>query len=731
MPFKVEIGRIDRIFSLLIRAPKKMLTSSDVEPIVIGKAALFFPLREARVEIISSGATDYALRCSLALHQVQVTVQEKGEKKLKIKDSELKLDQIPAISVPELNAVFINKHGYSIQTEDGEEIYSIYQGFAGAAIIISAGIAGAISSPPPKVISTPLELKEELETFASIIQAVVNAFYNYQLEICHANLAKKWAVELIKRMRVNTFLHLQGPISNDKKSLPGEDDDSNDDDDEEDDDEPTTDDDGSDDAFKPIKPKNIEYGLDDVAGIEDAKATAWEIVETLRDPDKFTRLGGKTPKGALLEGPPGNGKTMLAQAIAKEAGVPFFAVLGSDFVEKYVGVGAARVRDLFLTAAKHAKRKKTSVIIFFDEIDAVAGKRDGEGGGAQERSQTLNALLGQIDGFQANKRVVVIAATNRSDILDAAITRPGRLDRRIVIHNPDLEAREAILIAHARKKTMKNDIDYRQIARITIGFSGADLANLINEAAIRASKNGKDAIEEEDILESMEKITMGAERRIKNMPKEELTNTAYHEAGHTLLHEIFRPLTDPIQKVTIVPRGHALGLTIPQPIVDKYSSTKAQVLKQMCALMGGRAAEIILSGEKNYTTGASKDIEMATELAQQFVRRWGMSRELGPVNLGGNETHVYLGYHTGNSSNISPDTQKKIDAVIKDLCEKALKRAILVLMQQRKTLDALANALLEKETLNHNQIEKIIVENTAAETVSPEVHGMAFARIGE
>ena len=446
--------------------------------------------------------------------------------------------------------------------------------------------------------------------------------------------------------------------------------------------------------------------FNDVAGVEEAKEEVEEIVEFLRDPKKFSRLGGKIPKGALLIGPPGTGKTLLAKAIAGEANVPFFSISGSDFVEMFVGVGASRVRDMFEQGKKHSP-----CIIFIDEIDAVGRSRGaGLGGGNDEREQTLNQLLVEMDGFETNEGIILIAATNRPDVLDPALLRPGRFDRQVVVGNPDILGREAILKVHIKKINAGPDVKLRTIARGTPGFSGADLANLINESALLAARKNKRVVTMVDVEEAKDKVMMGAERRSMVMTEEEKTLTAYHEAGHAIV-TINEDAAYPIHKATIVPRGRALGMVMQLPERDELSQTREQLHAQLAIAMGGRVAEEMIFGEDKVTTGASSDIEQATKRARAMVMRAGLSKELGPVAYGENEEEVFLGRSVARTQNMSEETAKKVDSEIRKIVDKGYERARKVLTEKIDDLHKLAKALLTYETLSGEEIENLINKN--------------------
>jgi cell division protease FtsH len=439
----------------------------------------------------------------------------------------------------------------------------------------------------------------------------------------------------------------------------------------------------------------------DVAGCEEAKEEVAELVDFLRDPSKFQKLGGRIPRGVLMVGAPGTGKTLLARAIAGEAKVPFFSISGSDFVEMFVGVGAARVRDMFEQAKKHAP-----CIVFIDEIDAVGRQRGaGLGGGNDEREQTLNQLLVEMDGFEATMGVIVIAATNRPDVLDPALLRPGRFDRQVVVPLPDIRGREEILKVHMRKVPLAPDVRPDIIARGTPGFSGADLANLVNEAALFAARGNKRLVDMDDFERAKDKIIMGAERRSMVMPEEERRNTAYHESGHTIVARLL-PKTDPVHKVTVIPRGRALGVTMQLPEQDRYSQDRERLLNMIAVLFGGRIAEELFMDQM--TTGASNDFERATEIARRMVTQWGMSDELGPMVYGENEGEVFLGRSITTHKNVSEATLQKVDAEIRRIIDQQYRLARGLLENNRDKVEAMAKALLEYETLDADQIGDIM-----------------------
>jgi cell division protease FtsH len=452
---------------------------------------------------------------------------------------------------------------------------------------------------------------------------------------------------------------------------------------------------------KLISEKSNKVTFADVAGIDEAKEELHEIIDFLKDPQKFTRLGGKLPKGVLLMGPPGTGKTLLARAIAGEADVPFFSISGSDFVEMFVGVGASRVRDLFDQGKKHAP-----CLIFIDEIDAVGRHRGaGLGGGHDEREQTLNQLLVEMDGFEANEGVILIAATNRPDVLDPALLRPGRFDRQVVVSRPDIRGRLGILKVHTQKIPLAEDVNLEIVARGTPGFSGADLANLVNEAALIAARQDKPKVEGKDLDSAKDKVMMGVERKSVIISEEEKRNTAYHEAGHALVAKLI-PGTDPIHKVTIIPRGRALGLTQQLPIDERYTYPRVYLLNEIAILMGGRAAEETALG--HMTTGAGNDIERATELARKMVCEWGMSDALGPLAFGKKEEQIFLGREIAQHRDYSESTAIEIDREVRRMVTENYDRAKSLLKEHFHVLKALAEDLLERETLDSAQIDEVI-----------------------
>ncbi|OAI91503.1 ATP-dependent zinc metalloprotease FtsH [Pseudomonas putida] len=455
----------------------------------------------------------------------------------------------------------------------------------------------------------------------------------------------------------------------------------------------------------------VKTTLADVAGCDEAKEEVGELVEFLRDPGKFQRLGGRIPRGVLMVGPPGTGKTLLAKAIAGEAKVPFFTISGSDFVEMFVGVGASRVRDMFEQAKKHAP-----CIIFIDEIDAVGRHRGaGMGGGHDEREQTLNQLLVEMDGFEMNDGIIVIAATNRPDVLDPALLRPGRFDRQVVVGLPDIRGREQILKVHMRKVPIGDNVNPAVIARGTPGFSGADLANLVNEASLFAARGGKRVVEMKEFELAKDKIMMGAERKTMVMSEKEKQNTAYHEAGHAIVGRIV-PEHDPVYKVSIIPRGRALGVTMFLPEEDRYSLSKRALISQICSLYGGRIAEEMTLGFDGVTTGASNDIMRASQIARNMVTKWGLSEKLGPLMYAEEEGEVFLGRgSSGQHTNVSGETAKLIDSEVRSIIDQCYATAKQILTDNRDKLDAMADALMKYETIDADQIDDIMAGRTPRE----------------
>jgi len=461
-----------------------------------------------------------------------------------------------------------------------------------------------------------------------------------------------------------------------------------------------------------ISEKQNKITFQDVAGVEEAKEELREIIEFLKDPPRFQKLGGKIPKGVLLVGPPGTGKTLLAKAIAGEANVPFFSISGSDFVEMFVGVGASRVRDLFEQGKKHAP-----CIIFMDEIDAVGRHRGaGLGGGHDEREQTLNQLLVEMDGFETNEGVILIAATNRPDVLDPALLRPGRFDRHVVVARPDVKGREEILRVHTRRIPLAPKVDLTVLARGTSGFSGADLANLVNEAALLGARQDKKSVEMIDFENAKDKVLMGVERRSMIIPEAEKRTTAYHEGGHALVAYLL-PGADPLHKVTIIPRGRALGLTMQLPTDDRYSYSKEFLVNQIIILLGGRSAEEIVFQQQ--TTGAGNDLEKATEMARKMVCEWGMSDKMGPLTFGKAEEHVFLGREISRPKDYSEETAVLIDSEIKRIVTDCASRARQLLESNLEKLHVLARTLLERETLDGEEINRLLLARPLQEAPTP------------
>lgn len=475
--------------------------------------------------------------------------------------------------------------------------------------------------------------------------------------------------------------------------------------------------------------KGTHVTFKDVAGVDEAKQELEEVVEFLRDPKKFQRLGGKIPRGVLLVGPPGTGKTLLARAIAGEADVPFFTISGSDFVEMFVGVGASRVRDLFEQGKKNAP-----CIIFIDELDAVGRHRGaGLGGGNDEREQTLNQLLVEMDGFEANDGVILIAATNRPDVLDPALLRPGRFDRQVVVPNPDVGGREKILTVHARHVPLAENVDLQVIARGTPGFSGADLANLVNEAALLAARRNRRTVSMAELEEAKDKVMMGSERRSMAMTDDEKRLTAYHESGHAVV-AFHSPASDPIHKATIIPRGRALGMVMRLPEGDRVSMSRERLFADLAVAMGGRIAEEMIFGSEKVTTGASSDISMATQMARRMVTEWGMSEKLGPITYGENTQEVFLGHSVTQHKNISESTAQLIDQEIKKIIEDSYKKAKSILTKHKNHLELLAQTLLEFETLTGDEIAVLLKEGKLDRpkfASGPEVPGSSIPSGGK
>jgi len=466
---------------------------------------------------------------------------------------------------------------------------------------------------------------------------------------------------------------------------------------------------------KQIAGDKLKITFDNVAGVDEAKEELKEIIEFLKDPKRFQKLGGKIPKGVLLMGPPGTGKTLLAKAVSGEAGVPFFSISGSDFVEMFVGVGASRVRDLFEQAKRSAKMSGRGCIIFIDEIDAVGRQRfAGIGGGHDEREQTLNALLVEMDGFDTQEGVILIAATNRPDVLDPALLRPGRFDRTIVISRPDIIGREAILKVHAKGIKLSKEADLKKIARQTSGFSGADLANLVNEAALLAARRGKEDVEMKELEESIERVIAGPEKKTRVINIEEKNIVSYHESGHALL-ALLIPGADPLHKVSIIPRGIALGYTMRLPLEDRYIITKKELMGKIVGILGGRASEDVVF--KELSTGAQDDLEKATDIARDMVMRWGMSEKLGNLTFGRREEQIFLGRDIAEERNYSEATAVEIDKEIRKIIEDCYKRAKDELAANMDKLKALAETLIEKEVMDSEEVKKIVFPNSTTSVI--------------
>ena len=465
---------------------------------------------------------------------------------------------------------------------------------------------------------------------------------------------------------------------------------------------------------KMLSEESTKITFEDVAGVDEAKEELTEVVDFLSEPKKFTRLGGRIPKGVLLVGPPGTGKTLMARAVAGEAGVPFFSISGSDFVEMFVGVGASRVRDLFVQGKKNAP-----CLIFIDELDAVGRQRGaGLGGGHDEREQTLNQLLVEMDGFESNEGVILIAATNRPDVLDPALLRPGRFDRQVTVPNPDLGGREKILRVHSKKTILDNSVDLAVIARGTPGFSGADLENLVNEAALLAAKRNRENVSMNDFEEAKDKVLMGKERRSVILSEEEKKTTAYHEAGHTLVAKLL-PGTDPVHKVSIIPRGRALGVTMQLPLDDRHNYSRDYLEKTLAVLLGGRIAEELVLNQM--TTGAGNDIERGTKMARKMVCEWGMSDSLGPLAVGENDEQVFLGRELGHQKNYSEETARLVDSEVKRIIQEAYDRGRRLLEDNVDVLHSIAEALLDHETLTNAEVDLIL----RGEELPPPPNGAA------
>ncbi|MFB3895482.1 MAG: ATP-dependent zinc metalloprotease FtsH [bacterium] len=552
-----------------------------------------------------------------------------------------------------------------------------------AGTMITMRTSGGVISPKEEKFSTPIletvgqEVIKELVAYNQTVTPDKMVKFKMQLQARIWNTVLGWVVPLLFIVAIWFFIMRQMQVGSNRAM-----------------------------AFGRSRAKTMGEGQPkvtfvDVAGADEAKEELQEIIEFLRDPQKFQKLGGRIPKGVLLVGPPGTGKTLLARAVAGEANVPFFSISGSDFVEMFVGVGASRVRDLFDNGKKHAP-----CIIFIDEIDAVGRQRGtGLGGGHDEREQTLNALLVEMDGFNTNEGVILIAATNRPDVLDPALLRPGRFDRTVVVDLPDLKGREGILKVHTRKIPLSEDVNLNTVARGTPYFSGADLANLVNESALLAARRNKKKVEMVDMEEARDKVMMGPERKSRVISEQEKKVTAYHEAGHALINRLI-PGTDPVHKVTIIPRGLALGLTQALPQEDRHLRNKNEYINDITIFMGGRVAEEEIFGD--ITGGASSDIKTATQIAHSMVCEWGMSEKLGPMTFGRREEHLFLGREITRSKDYSEQTAIAIDAEVRSIIDQCYQRAKSLVREHKDKLKIIADALLERETLDHDDVEKLM-----------------------
>lgn len=707
---------IENFGNLLDFLAKTSPVNKNDEPMyqTIGFSNLPWPLKNVSVNFLSTGE-------KVVLHATIFTMtQSKGYKPIFpfiLRENMVMSDQIRIEK--------INDDELRIYDEEGNEKFVAYTSAANRTLTIAAGLSAAPSGP---TISTEnrMALLASIYVLADALEALINDHYKLiragiilqmENEVRTAEDPKseetnkklgplKFGLDKIeKSIKKKTTLYLRAPLENDEVF-----------DDSEIEVEIDTEDNNNNGdiasqdpnnrrgrVHKEIKPTEIQETLEDVAGIDTEKAKVTEILHFLKNPERFTKLGARIPKGVLLSGPPGTGKTMLAKAIAKEANIPFFAMDGSAFVEIYVGVGAGRVRNLFDEA-----KKKAPSIVFIDEIDAIAGSRSSASGSSGEREQALNQLLAKMDGFDTNSGVIVMAATNRPDMLDSAIL--SRFNRQIVLPNPDIDAREAILKVHSKNKPLADDVNLRHLARGTTGFSGRDLENILNEAALLAVNKNKDEISASEIKEAYYTVLSGPERKIKHRSREDLLRTAYHEAGHALIYEIY-PEIDSVTYITIVPRGLSLGSTWHLSDEEKYHTTKRELLCELQAGLGGRAAETVVYGEDFITTGASADIKQATKIVRNMIMKWGMSRELGIPYYGGGSAHGNLGYYIASDVVISQETQKDIDKAVRAILDNMLKKAVQQLTIHRKALDALANTLLEKETLDGNEVRAIINAN--------------------
>lgn len=730
---KVVIENIERIFDYL---SKPTQTSEEIKRLAF--KSLVPPLGTIDIGVLSNGS-EFKIQAFIC--SVERVLSDPNTGQTLAHRVPLPL---PIIDIPGLEIIEVSPSEYDVR-KDGQEKFHIYHYDNQSFIVISAGLTGVPSGPTLKLESKE-KLQEDLEIFTSLIEEVVNNIY-----IVAFSMAKLFAKQLKEKENQNddkkddkdddddtwddliinankdfddsdpekffenayfnteSILYLRAPLSEDKIFDEFDDEDENED--------PRSKEDKKNfvgKIYNEISPDEVEFGIDDVRGMEEQKTEILEVIDYMKNPDKYKRMGAKIPKGILFEGPPGTGKTMLARAICKESGVPCLEVSGSSFVEQYVGRGAARVRDLFKNAIKRAKEKGWC-ILFIDEIDAMGKVRMGGSGGNTEYEQTLNAILHEIDKF---KNGVVIAATNRPDVIDPALLRSRRFDRKLVFVNPDVVAREEIFQVHVKNKRVKKGINFKKLARSTSGFTGADIDNLANEAALLAVRRNKDEIDEDDFLDSKDRIIMGAKRKLKRKP-EELKATAYHEAGHAIIQNEKYPIVDPVEKVTIISYGNTLGQMISLPEEDKYRTTKEELLAKVCVSMGGRAAEFLLfnKNEDKISTGASQDIENATDILRNMAIKYGMIRELGPVNYGGGSKHAYLKYTIAKEVEISEKTKETIDRTVKIMLEKRFEKAVKILEKNRPALDAMAKALLEKETLSGDEVRQIIKENSPENSV--------------
>lgn len=710
--FKVVIEDIGVLFQYL-KFPTQPNNDGEIFHERLSFNTLPPPLSHVEISVLTNG---YDLEIKAIVYPQVLKIFDPKTKVTKNKAGELFLPNL--VSTSNFDIINVTPREFGIKKHD-TEIFRIYQNHK--YIMLSAGNTLNPSGPRIKI-DTIEQFEEDLNIFSEALEELLNCYYTdaMALSLIYIESSKNQAKTMGEESKVEYFEQQYERIRNEyEKSVFNEDrfiyirepleknlmlmdmfmnnnkDRDRDDDDDDDDKSPQAGHIGK--VHRLIKPEKIKETLDDVAGIEDQKDQIKEILEFIKNPERFTKLGAEIPKGIMLSGPPGTGKTMLAKAVAKEADIPFFYISGSGFVEIYVGTGAGRVRKLF----KDAKRK-APCLIFIDEFDAI-GQRGG--GQNSERDQTCNEFLTRMEGFDDDPNVVVMAATNRIDMIDSAIL--SRFGRRITVPNPNVEAREQILMVHTKNKPLENNVNLKSLARATSGFSGRDLRNLANEAAILAGRRNKTAISDDEFEEAKNIVIMGSEKRIKNMKEEDRKITALHEAGHALLYEI-HPEIDSVTRVSIVPRDEALGLTWHQPDEDKYHTTKHELLLEIQAILGGRAAEINIYGEDYMTTGASADIRNITAKLRNMVMKWGMSKEMGSIYYGGGSFHKNLGYYVGNDVQISQETQNRIDKEIKDLADKMLSKACKKLKNHKLALLAIADALLEKETLTGDEVKQII-----------------------